>query len=51
MPIDSSWALRVDHEELVEFQLEGTWGSVRADLRNRRIQHRAATPEPACSWH
>ncbi|WP_042426162.1 Gfo/Idh/MocA family protein [Streptacidiphilus anmyonensis] len=44
--INSSWAVRVDRDELVEFQVDGTEGSAVAGLRNCRIQHRAATPKP-----
>ncbi|MEU3404427.1 Gfo/Idh/MocA family oxidoreductase [Streptomyces sp. NPDC006670] len=44
--INSSWAVRVHRDELVEFQVDGTHGSAVAGLRNCRIQHRAATPRP-----
>ncbi|SEL81001.1 Gfo/Idh/MocA family protein [Streptacidiphilus jiangxiensis] len=44
--INSSWTVRVDRDELVEFQVDGTEGSAVAGLRNCRIQHRAATPKP-----
>ena len=44
--INSSWAVRVNRDELVEFQVDGTEGSAVAGLRNCRIQHRAATPRP-----
>ena len=44
--INSSWAVRVDRGELVEFQVDGTEGSAVAGLRNCRFQHRAATPKP-----
>ena len=44
--INSSWAVRVHRDELVEFQVDGTAGSAVAGLRNCRIQHRAATPKP-----
>ncbi|MFF2543209.1 Gfo/Idh/MocA family protein [Kitasatospora sp. NPDC058063] len=44
--INSSWAVRVDRDELVEFQVDGTEGSAVAGLRNCRIQHRATTPKP-----
>jgi predicted dehydrogenase len=44
--INSSWAVRVYRDELVEFQVDGTGGSAVAGLRNCRIQHRAATPKP-----
>ncbi|GAB3806578.1 Gfo/Idh/MocA family oxidoreductase [Micromonospora zhanjiangensis] len=42
--INSSWAVRVHRDELVEFQVDGTQGSAVAGLRECRIQHRAATP-------
>ncbi|MFG2332110.1 Gfo/Idh/MocA family protein [Streptomyces sp. NPDC048604] len=44
--INSSWAVRVDRDELVEFQVDGTHGSAVAGLRNCRVQHRSATPKP-----
>jgi predicted dehydrogenase len=44
--INSSWAVRVNREELVEFQVDGTHGSAVAGLRECRIQHRAGTPRP-----
>ncbi len=44
--INSSWAVRVDRDELVEFQVDGTEGSAVAGLRNCRFQHRSATPKP-----
>ncbi|GCD37522.1 oxidoreductase [Streptomyces chrestomyceticus JCM 4735] len=44
--INSSWAVRVNRDELVEFQVDGTEGSAVAGLRKCRIQHRAATPKP-----
>jgi predicted dehydrogenase len=44
--INSSWAVRVNRDELVEFQVDGTHGSAVAGLRNCRIQHRGATPKP-----
>jgi predicted dehydrogenase len=45
--INSSWTVRVDRGELVEFQVDGTEGSAVAGLRHCRIQHRAGTPRPA----
>ncbi|MFL6145763.1 MAG: Gfo/Idh/MocA family protein [Labedaea sp.] len=42
--INSSWAVRVFRDELVEFQVDGTEGSAVAGLRRCRFQHRAATP-------
>lgn len=44
--LNSSWAVRVNREELVEFQVDGTEGSAVAGLRGCRFQHRAATPKP-----
>ncbi|MEV0145658.1 MULTISPECIES: Gfo/Idh/MocA family oxidoreductase [unclassified Nonomuraea] len=44
--INSSWTVRVNRDELVEFQVDGTEGSAVAGLRNCRVQHRAATPKP-----
>jgi predicted dehydrogenase len=44
--INSSWAVRVNRDELVEFQVDGTEGSAVAGLRNCRVQHRSATPKP-----
>jgi predicted dehydrogenase len=44
--INSSWAVRVYRDELVQFQVDGTHGSAVAGLRGCRIQHRAGTPKP-----
>ncbi|HZN73051.1 MAG TPA: Gfo/Idh/MocA family oxidoreductase [Micromonosporaceae bacterium] len=44
--INSSWAVRVFRDELVEFQVDGTHGSAVAGLRRCRVQHRAGTPKP-----
>ncbi|WP_405597882.1 Gfo/Idh/MocA family oxidoreductase [Streptomyces sp. NBC_01410] len=44
--INSSWAVRVTRDELVEFQVDGTHGSAVAGLRRCRAQHRSATPKP-----
>ncbi|MGW0733650.1 Gfo/Idh/MocA family protein [Streptomyces sp. NPDC002851] len=44
--INSSWAVRVHRDELVEFQVDGTEGSAVAGLRGCRAQHRGATPKP-----
>jgi predicted dehydrogenase len=44
--INSSWAVRVYRDELVEFQVDGTHGSAVAGLRGCRVQHRATTPKP-----
>jgi predicted dehydrogenase len=45
--INSSWAVRVHRDELVEFQIDGTEGSAVAGLRDCVFQHRAGTPKPA----
>jgi predicted dehydrogenase len=42
--INSSWCVRVNRDELVEFQVDGTQGSAVAGLRRCRVQPRAATP-------
>jgi predicted dehydrogenase len=44
--INSSWAVRVDRGELVEFQVDGTHGSAVAGLFGCRIQSRVQTPMP-----
>ncbi|MDX2643083.1 Gfo/Idh/MocA family oxidoreductase [Streptomyces sp. PA03-1a] len=44
--VNSSWAVRVHRDELVEFQVDGTEGSAVAGLRTCRAQHRSATPKP-----
>jgi predicted dehydrogenase len=42
--LNSSWAVRVFRDELVEFQVDGTDGSAVAGLRGCRVQHRVNTP-------
>ncbi len=44
--INSSWTVRVDREELVEFQVDGTHGSAVAGLFGCRVQERSLTPLP-----
>jgi predicted dehydrogenase len=44
--INSSWAVRVHRDELVEFQVDGTHGSAVAGLTRCVAQHRAHTPKP-----
>ncbi|GGM06863.1 MULTISPECIES: Gfo/Idh/MocA family protein [Micromonospora] len=44
--LNSSWCVRVNRDELVEFQVDGTEGSAVAGLRNCKVQHRAVTPKP-----
>lgn len=45
--INSSWAVRVHRDELVEFQIDGTHGSAVAGLNTCVAQHRSHTPRPA----
>jgi predicted dehydrogenase len=44
--VNSSWVTRVNREELLEFQVNGTEGSAVAGLRECRVQHRSMTPRP-----
>ncbi|MET4061910.1 putative dehydrogenase [Arthrobacter sp. UYP6] len=44
--INSSWAVRVYRDELVEFQVDGTHGSAVAGLTKCVSQHRVNTPKP-----
>jgi predicted dehydrogenase len=44
--INSSWAVRVYRDELVEFQIDGTHGSAVAGLNKCVAQQRAHTPMP-----
>jgi predicted dehydrogenase len=44
--VNSSWAVRVDRKELVEFQVDGTKGSAVAGLFGCRIQPHVRTPKP-----
>ncbi|WP_324650303.1 Gfo/Idh/MocA family oxidoreductase [Georgenia sp. H159] len=44
--INSSWAVRVYRDELVEFQIDGTHGSAVAGLNKCVAQERAHTPKP-----
>ncbi len=44
--INSSWAVRVYRDELVEFQVDGTHGSAVAGLFKCVAQHRSHTPKP-----
>jgi len=44
--INSSWAVRVHRDELVEFQVDGTEGSAVAGLTRCVAQARGATPRP-----
>ena len=44
--INSSWAVRVYRDELVEFQIDGTHGSAVAGLHSCKVQPRSTTPKP-----
>ncbi|MFC5729120.1 MULTISPECIES: Gfo/Idh/MocA family protein [Nocardioides] len=44
--VNSSWAVRVERKELVEFQVDGTDGSAVAGLFGCRVQPRELTPMP-----
>jgi predicted dehydrogenase len=44
--INSSWTVRVDRGELVEFQVDGTEGSAVAGLFGCKVQPRVCTPMP-----
>lgn len=44
--INSSWAVRVNRDELVEFQVDGTHGSAVVGLFGAKIQPRNGTPKP-----
>ncbi|MGA8117360.1 MAG: Gfo/Idh/MocA family oxidoreductase [Actinocatenispora sp.] len=44
--VNSSWCVRVNRDELLEFQVDGTEGSAVAGLRHCRVQHRSTTPKP-----
>lgn len=44
--INSSWAVRVYRDDLVEFQVDGTHGSAVAGLNKCVAQQRAHTPKP-----
>jgi predicted dehydrogenase len=43
--INSSWSVRVNRDELVEFQVDGTQGSAVAGLFGCKVQPRVATPK------
>lgn len=61
--LNSSWVTRVNRDELVEFQVDGTLGSAVVGLWGCKIQPRNATPRPtwdpdipdghdyAADWH
>jgi predicted dehydrogenase len=44
--INSSWAVRVNRDELVEFQVDGTAGSAVAGLFGCKVQPGVSTPKP-----
>jgi predicted dehydrogenase len=44
--LNSSWAVRVYRDELLQIQVDGTHGSAVAGLRGCRAQHRVNTPRP-----
>jgi predicted dehydrogenase len=44
--INSSWSVRLNRDELVEFQVDGTDGSAVAGLFGCKVQSRATTPKP-----
>lgn len=44
--LNSSWTVRVNRRELVEFQVDGTLGSAVVGLFGARVQPRVATPKP-----
>jgi len=43
---NSSWAVRVYRDELLQIQVDGTMGSAVAGLRGCKVQHRVNTPRP-----
>lgn len=43
---NSSWAVRVDRDDLLTIQVDGTEGSAVAGLRDCKSQHRVNTPKP-----
>ncbi|MFY9926762.1 MAG: Gfo/Idh/MocA family oxidoreductase [Streptosporangiaceae bacterium] len=44
--VNSSWAVRVNRQELLELQVDGTVASAVAGLRDCAVQHRVSTPMP-----
>jgi predicted dehydrogenase len=47
--LNSSWCVRVDRDELLELQVDGTEGSAVAGLRDCRVQARGDTPRAVWS--
>lgn len=46
---NSSWVVRVDRDDLLTIQVDGTEGSAVAGLRDCKTQHRVNTPKP--TWN
>ncbi|WP_089740163.1 Gfo/Idh/MocA family protein [Gracilibacillus ureilyticus] len=46
---NSSWAVRVNRDDLLTIQVDGTEGSAVAGLRDCKVQHRVNTPKP--TWN
>ncbi|MDC3416029.1 Gfo/Idh/MocA family protein [Aquibacillus salsiterrae] len=46
---NSSWAVRVNRDDLLTIQVDGTEGSAVAGLRDCKTQHRVNTPKP--TWN
>lgn len=44
--LNSSWTVRVNRDDLLEVQVDGTNGSAVAGLRDCKIQHHSNTPKP-----
>jgi len=44
--LNSSWTVRVNRDDLLEIQVDGTEGSAVAGLRDCKTQHHANTPKP-----
>ncbi|HLU21530.1 MAG TPA: Gfo/Idh/MocA family oxidoreductase [Bacillaceae bacterium] len=44
--VNSSWAVRVNRDDLLTIQVDGTEGSAVAGLRDCKTQHRVNTPKP-----
>ena len=44
--VNSSWTVRVNRQELLELQVDGTVASAVAGLRDCAVQHRVSTPMP-----
>lgn len=44
--VNSSWAVRVNRDDLLTIQVDGTEGSAVAGLRDCKSQHRVNTPKP-----